>query len=218
MFATIARFCVTRRRWVLAAWVLLLVIGLAAVLPLFGRLKDSSGATGSESARGAAIVDKAAGMAPTAVVLVKGPPVTAPGTRAAVQALTAKLERGSNVTGAVNAYTSPDPQLRARDGHASLIVVSLAKSASMRDQSMAVTAMRADATLIRCVLVPATMTVLGQANWWAPGPLRRLHQRIGLHEAPAAPARPRVSGTVLPAAAVPHGSAGRELAGSGARR
>ena len=82
------------------------------------------------------------------------------------------------------------------------------------------------------VLVPATMTLLGQANWWAPGPLRRLHQRIGLHEAPAAPARPqasgpavpaaparpRVSGTVRPAAAVPHGSAGRELAGSGARR
>jgi hypothetical protein len=54
MFATIARFCVTRRRWVLAAWVLLLVIGLAAVIPLFGKLKNSASATGSESARGAA--------------------------------------------------------------------------------------------------------------------------------------------------------------------
>jgi putative drug exporter of the RND superfamily len=42
-----------------------------------------------------------------------------------------------------------------------------------------------DATLIRCILVPATMTLLGDANWWAPGPLRRLHNRIGLHEAPA---------------------------------
>jgi RND superfamily putative drug exporter len=49
-------------------------------------------------------------------------------------------------------------------------------------------AVAVDATLIRCVLVPATMTLLGPANWWAPAPLRRLHQRIGLHEGPAAPA------------------------------
>src|SRR5262252_2929463 len=144
MFATVARFCVTRRRWVLAAWMLLLVIGLAAVVPLFGKLKNSASATGSESARGAAIVDKAAGMGPTAVVLVKGPPVNAPGTRAAVLALTAKLERVPNVTGAVNAYTSPDPQLRARDGHASLIVVSLNKGAGMMGQNMAVGTMRAE--------------------------------------------------------------------------
>ncbi|MEP7034454.1 MAG: MMPL family transporter, partial [Actinomycetota bacterium] len=42
-----------------------------------------------------------------------------------------------------------------------------------------------DATLVRCVLVPATMTLLGKANWWAPAPLRRLHDRIGLKEASA---------------------------------
>jgi len=45
-----------------------------------------------------------------------------------------------------------------------------------------------DATLVRCILVPATMTLLGQANWWAPAPLRRLHQRLGLHKTPAHPA------------------------------
>ena len=28
------------------------------------------------------------------------------------------------------------------------------------------------ATLVRCLLVPATMTLLGNANWWAPAPLR----------------------------------------------
>jgi RND superfamily putative drug exporter len=49
-------------------------------------------------------------------------------------------------------------------------------------------AVAVDATLVRCVLVPATMTLLGDANWWAPAPLRRLHHRIGLHEAPAHPA------------------------------
>jgi RND superfamily putative drug exporter len=41
-----------------------------------------------------------------------------------------------------------------------------------------------DATLIRAALVPAFMRLAGNANWWAPGPLRRLHERIGLREAP----------------------------------
>jgi RND superfamily putative drug exporter len=37
-----------------------------------------------------------------------------------------------------------------------------------------------DATLVRCLLVPATMTLLGEWNWWAPTPLRRLHNKLGL--------------------------------------
>lgn len=37
-----------------------------------------------------------------------------------------------------------------------------------------------DATLVRMLLVPSTMTILGRWNWWAPGPLRRLHDRYGL--------------------------------------
>jgi putative drug exporter of the RND superfamily len=45
-------------------------------------------------------------------------------------------------------------------------------------------AVAVDATLVRCLLVPATMTLLGRANWWAPRPLRRLHDRFGLHERP----------------------------------
>jgi RND superfamily putative drug exporter len=40
-----------------------------------------------------------------------------------------------------------------------------------------------DATLVRLILVPATMTLLGEWNWWAPAPLRRLHERLGLREA-----------------------------------
>jgi len=39
-----------------------------------------------------------------------------------------------------------------------------------------------DATVIRGVLVPAAMRLAGAANWWAPAPLRRLHERIGLRE------------------------------------
>ena len=41
-----------------------------------------------------------------------------------------------------------------------------------------------DATLIRALLVPAFMRLAGQANWWAPAPLRRLHARVGRSEAP----------------------------------
>lgn len=39
-----------------------------------------------------------------------------------------------------------------------------------------------DATLVRALLVPATMRLLGHWNWWAPRPLRALWQRVGLSE------------------------------------
>jgi uncharacterized membrane protein YdfJ with MMPL/SSD domain len=37
-----------------------------------------------------------------------------------------------------------------------------------------------DATIIRALLVPSLMALLGEWNWWAPGPLRRMHARLGL--------------------------------------
>ena len=44
-----------------------------------------------------------------------------------------------------------------------------------------------DASIVRALLVPALMELLGKWNWWAPAPLRRLHERIGIseHAAPA---------------------------------
>jgi len=42
-----------------------------------------------------------------------------------------------------------------------------------------------DATLVRMALLPAFMRVMGRWNWWAPGPLARLHQRIGISEEPS---------------------------------
>jgi putative drug exporter of the RND superfamily len=45
-------------------------------------------------------------------------------------------------------------------------------------------AVAVDATLVRCLLVPATMTLLGERNWWAPRWMRRFHDRYGLHEVP----------------------------------
>jgi uncharacterized membrane protein YdfJ with MMPL/SSD domain len=44
-----------------------------------------------------------------------------------------------------------------------------------------------DATIVRALLVPSLMELLGRWNWWAPRPLRRLHGRIGLSEAEPSP-------------------------------
>jgi RND superfamily putative drug exporter len=51
-----------------------------------------------------------------------------------------------------------------------------------------------DATLVRALLVPATMRLLGRWNWWAPGPLARVYRRYGIRESTADTpgARPRL--------------------------
>ena len=51
------------------------------------------------------------------------------------------------------------------------------------------TAIAVDATIVRLVLVPATMAVLGRANWWLPGWLDRRLPRLGT-EATALPRQP----------------------------
>ncbi|WP_212998904.1 MMPL family transporter [Winogradskya consettensis] len=56
-----------------------------------------------------------------------------------------------------------------------------------------ITALFLDATVVRMLLVPAVLTLMGDAAWWAPGPLKRLQQRAGLAETddlptPAGPA------------------------------
>ncbi|MFB7472637.1 MMPL family transporter [Kitasatospora sp. NPDC056184] len=45
-----------------------------------------------------------------------------------------------------------------------------------------------DATVVRCLLVPAVMALGGHATWWAPAPLKRFQERFGLREEPLAPA------------------------------
>jgi RND superfamily putative drug exporter len=58
-----------------------------------------------------------------------------------------------------------------------------------------VVAVAIDAALVRAILVPATMRLLGRANWWAPVPLAKIYRRYGIKEeptaveAPATPAR-----------------------------
>lgn len=44
-----------------------------------------------------------------------------------------------------------------------------------------------DASIVRALLVPSLMELLGKWNWWAPGPLRRLHDRFGIREGDSLP-------------------------------
>jgi RND superfamily putative drug exporter len=59
-----------------------------------------------------------------------------------------------------------------------------------------------DATIVRALLVPATMRLLGRANWWLPRPLRRIHDRFGLQEADGS-TRPETFGDASPPEAAP---------------
>ncbi|MFF4151122.1 MMPL family transporter [Streptomyces sp. NPDC001651] len=45
-----------------------------------------------------------------------------------------------------------------------------------------------DAMIVRSLLVPAVMRLTGRATWWAPGPLRRFHERFGVSESDGTPA------------------------------
>ncbi len=51
-----------------------------------------------------------------------------------------------------------------------------------------------DATIIRALLVPSLMALLGRWNWWAPAPLRRLHDRIGIAESGPPTRQPATQG------------------------
>jgi RND superfamily putative drug exporter len=54
-----------------------------------------------------------------------------------------------------------------------------------------------DATIVRAFLVPAFMRLAGDANWWAPAPLRRFHDRYGLREGDHLPAPVLVTSPVV---------------------
>ncbi|MFF1494852.1 MMPL family transporter [Streptomyces sp. NPDC058304] len=64
-----------------------------------------------------------------------------------------------------------------------------------------------DALVVRSLLVPAVMKLTGKATWWAPGPLRRLHERFGLSEGESAPGPlPQVPGETPEPDRIPAGS------------
>jgi putative drug exporter of the RND superfamily len=74
-----------------------------------------------------------------------------------------------------------------------------------------------DATIVRMILVPATMTLMGKANWWLPGWLDRLLPHISLESDAVVPQR---SPAVVPVQGASNSSSApsREVESSGAPR
>jgi RND superfamily putative drug exporter len=64
-----------------------------------------------------------------------------------------------------------------------------------------IVALIVDATIVRVLLVPATMRLLGRANWYAPGPLRRLYAKYGISESDEDPAELTLAPDLEPAGA-----------------
>jgi RND superfamily putative drug exporter len=58
------------------------------------------------------------------------------------------------------------------------------------------TAILVDATVVRLILVPATMKLLGDSNWWIPGWLDRLMPKLDFGGRPAPP-KPEIEGDLV---------------------
>ncbi|MBO0702472.1 MAG: MMPL family transporter, partial [Candidatus Dormibacteraeota bacterium] len=54
-------------------------------------------------------------------------------------------------------------------------------------------AIAVDATIVRAVVVPAVMRLLGDLNWWAPAPLRWVYRHVNLGEPVARETQPEVA-------------------------
>ena len=108
---------------------------------------------------------------------------------------------------------------------AALIMVSVFSAFALADSitiksigvGMAI-AVLIDATIVRILLVPATMRLLGKWNWWAPGPLGRFADRLGFsHAEDELDLAPGAAAAASPAAprACPRHRRSRRLAGDG---
>ncbi|MFH9611252.1 MMPL family transporter [Streptomyces sp. NPDC017448] len=73
-----------------------------------------------------------------------------------------------------------------------------------------------DAMVVRGLLVPAVMKLMGPSTWWAPAPLRAFHRTFGLSEGESAPPAVNSPGTAG-SSAPEEGPAGREASGGGRR-
>jgi RND superfamily putative drug exporter len=119
-----------------AAWMLVLVACVAAAPALFSSLTTDMGGGASESSRAEERFDElartmpppdpAAMHGPTLIGIVDGVPVDDPETEAAVEGAVAAISALPGVESVTSAYDSADPGLRATDGQASAVLVTLA--------------------------------------------------------------------------------------------
>ena len=131
MFSAIGRWVYRHRRLVLVGWLVLFVVGIVVGSGVFNKLKDSNGAGSSESVQGAQLLDDASTTSVSLIAVVDGQPVDDPATRAAVVRASQSVSELPHVVDVVNAYNASEPRLRATDGSASLIVITLDETTDM---------------------------------------------------------------------------------------
>ena len=124
----------TRRRRTYRRWVFVIVIGLVAVVPLFGRLSSGSVAAGTPSAKVQALLDRYGPNSGEDFVVLEGR-VDRPGLVGEVHTAVARMEHTRGVATVESCYAAAgnclsSSPLRAKGGDASLIVVTFARAAS----------------------------------------------------------------------------------------
>jgi putative drug exporter of the RND superfamily len=147
MFGAIGRLCYRRRRLVLAAWAVLLVLGLTVGGQAFSRLKTSGGSSSVESVQAFNRLDDASTTGQRLLAVVDGRPVSDPATAAAVTAAARAIRAMPQVADVFDTYETPSPDLKASDGKASVVVVDLVHGLS--DQEATTMAGRVQAQLDR---------------------------------------------------------------------
>ncbi|HEY7052249.1 MAG TPA: MMPL family transporter [Mycobacterium sp.] len=157
MLATLGLFVYRRRRLVLLVWVILFAVGIVVGGSVFSHLKDSNGAGSAESVQGAQLLEDASTTSVGLVAVVDGQSVDDPATRAAVVRASQAVSELPHVAGVVNAYDASDPRLRATNGRASLIVITL-------DETNDMARVKGDVSQVRKTLdhaVPGTTVKVG---------------------------------------------------------
>src|SRR4051812_10458811 len=136
MLAALGSWSYRRRRWVMAAWAFIFVVGIGVGGQVFGQLKDGSGGSGSESVKGFNLMDDASPNGPSVIALIDGGRGADPATRAAVLAAKARVQRLPDITDVTTAYDVSDARLRATDGRSSLMLITVKKAGSHDQMAM----------------------------------------------------------------------------------
>ncbi|MFL6239707.1 MAG: MMPL family transporter [Actinomycetes bacterium] len=124
IFGGLGAFCCRHRRIVVIVWVALVVVGGGLGSSVFGRLSDHTGASSSESEHAFNMLDEHRTVGQSVIGIVRAP-VDDPGVRAAVERAASELQPLRFVAQVRDAYSPGGASLRARDGNAGLVVVSL---------------------------------------------------------------------------------------------
>jgi RND superfamily putative drug exporter len=139
----VARWCVTHRLAVIAAWVVVLVGTVFIQSSTGSNYSSGNSLSGTQSATAQSLLKQAspaaAGDSEQIVFATHGGSVTAPATRAQVQPMLAKVVQLPNVASVTSPYTSAGSKQISRDGTVAFATVNFTKDANAISASQATT-------------------------------------------------------------------------------